>query len=89
MRRFEDRHRELRRALSWTTEDHVHYRKRLAEVRDFEARTGPPVDDFVAAVRVLANCSPTADPFPLIAWERAHDDVRAKLTALDEASEVG
>lgn len=74
--RFEDRHRAVREALAWTTEDAVAYRRRQADVRQFDERTGPLVDDLVVAVRQF-------DAFPN---ERLRTLMRQKLAALDEAS---
>lgn len=93
--RCEDRHREFREAdaaarAAWL-EDAVDTSETIAAGRrldHFEARTGPLVDDLVAAVRAFESFEVTVTVPGGHAAEylRLELAIRAALAALDEAS---
>jgi hypothetical protein len=96
--RFEDRHHVLRegRPNPGFAETEPMRTKRLEELRRFEARTGPLVDDLVVAVRKRQSCERCERWFrpPGADEDMAHkmsgcacdDGVDDRLVALDEAA---
>lgn len=89
MTRFEDRHRELRKSAGgypYADEDAgVAAEEAEDRLRDFYGRTGPLVDDLVAAVREERRQLLVHGAFSLDAGIA----VDAALAALDEASDRG
>lgn len=89
--KFEDRHRELR-----DLDNPYLGHKSHPDCEEFEWRTGPLVDELVAAVRVLLRDLifwSTSDPQQVWLLEQAYapmvkarDEVVAKLAALDQAA---